>query len=133
MLNHDVGTLAEQHLGSVGFLARIVPGIHPDDLHLEVRIDRLGAEHEGVDAHHHFRNREGDDVTSDTCLRHLSRDLAHHITALVEARVIGGDILGLLVAGGMFEIDLRIFLGDLDGRIHEAKGGGEHDLAAFAR
>jgi len=68
MLHDDVGALVEQRLGGVGFLARIEPGVHPHDLGLEIRIDRMRAEHEGIDAHHHFRDREGDDVAGNAGL-----------------------------------------------------------------
>ena len=133
VLDHDVRTLAEQHLGGVGFLARIIPGVHPDDLDLEVRVHRLGAEHEGIDAHDDFRNREGHDVARSTRLRHLGGDLAHHVAAFIEARVVDGHVVGLLVARRVLELDVRILGRDLDGRVHEAEGGGEDDLAAFAR
>ena len=133
VLHHDVGALAEQHLGGIGFLAGIVPGIHPDDLHLEIRIDRLRAQHEAVDAHDDFRNREGDDVARHTGFRHLGGDLAHHVAALVEAGVVDRHVAGLLEAGGMFELDIGIFGRDLDGWVHEAEGRGEDDLATVAR
>ena len=37
VLHDHVGALVEQRLGGVGFLARIEPGVHPDDLDLDVR------------------------------------------------------------------------------------------------
>ena len=108
MLHDDVGALAEQHLGGVGFLAGVVPGIHPDDLHLEVGIDRLRAEHEGIDAGHDFRDREGDDIAGRAGLRHLCRDLADHIAALMELGIVrSSTFLGGLVAGRVFELHIR--------------------------
>ena len=62
VLDENIRTLAQQNLGGIGFLARIKPGVDPDDLHLEIRIDRLRAQHEGIDAGHNFRDREGHDV-----------------------------------------------------------------------
>ena len=133
VLDDDVGALAEQHLGGVGFLARIVPGVDPDDLHLEIGIDRLRAEHEGVDAGDDFRNREGNDVAGHARLRHLGGDLADHIAAFMELGIVGRDVVGGLEAGRMLELHIGKFLGDLQRRLHEAEGGGEDDGAAVAR
>jgi hypothetical protein len=43
VLHDDIGALAEQDLGGVGFLAGIIPAVHPDDLDLEVGVHRLRA------------------------------------------------------------------------------------------
>ncbi len=48
---------------------------------------------EGVDAHHHFRDREGGDVAGDALLRHLRGDLALNVAAFIEARIVGRDVL----------------------------------------
>ena len=40
---------------------------------------------------------------------------------------------GGLVAGRMLELHIRKFRRNLQGRLHEAEGGGENDLAAIAR
>ena len=120
----------KQHLGGVGFLAGIVPGIGPDDLHLEVRIDRLRAQHEGVDAGDDFRDREGHDVARRAGLRHLGRDLADHVAALVELGIVGRHVFGSLVAGGVLELHVRKLGGNLQRRLHEAEGGREDDVAA---
>jgi hypothetical protein len=40
VLRDDVDALVDQRLGGIGFLARVEPGVHPDDLELEIRIDR---------------------------------------------------------------------------------------------
>ena len=89
VLHDHVGALVEQRLGGVGFLAGVEPGVHPDDLDLDVRIDRLRAEHRGVDARDHFRDRERGDVAEHAGLRHLGGDHALDVAALVEAAGIG--------------------------------------------
>ena len=67
----------------------------PDDLHLEVGIDRLRAEHEGVDAHHHFRDREGGDVAGDAASSTFSPAIwPMHVAAFIEARIVGRDVVG---------------------------------------
>ena len=73
-----VGALVDQRFGRIGLLAGIVPAVDPDDLDLDVRVDRLGAQHEGVDARHHFRDRERADIaqrrpSSTSCRRSCPR------------------------------------------------------------
>ena len=130
VLGDDVDALVEQRLGGVAFLGRVHPGVDPDDLELEVGVDRLRAEHERVDAHDHFGDREGDDVAGGAGLRQLGRDLPDDVAALVEAGVIGGDVRRGLEAGGVLEHHVRILRGHLDRRIHEAERGGEDQLVA---
>ena len=130
VLGDHVGALVDQRLGGVGFLGGVVPGRGPDDLGLEVRVHLAGGEVEGVDAHHHFRDREGGDIARLAGLRHVAGDGAEHRAALVEARIVGGDVLGAHIAGRVFEMQLRELLGDLDRRVHEAEGGCEDQLVA---
>ena len=132
MLHDDVRALVDQRLGGVGFLARIEPGVHPDDLDLDVRIDRLGAEHGGVDVGDDLRDRERDDVAEHAGLRHLGGDLALDVAALIEAGRIGAHVLGALEAGGVLEIHVRVFVRHLQRRLHEAERGGEDQLVAGA-
>ena len=49
-------------LAASRFLARIVPGVDPDHLGLDVRVDLLRRQREGVDAHHHLGDRERADI-----------------------------------------------------------------------
>ncbi len=49
----------------------------------------------------------------------------------MEFGVIGRDVVCSLVAGRVFELHIRKLLGDLDRRVHVAKGRGEDDIAAF--
>ena len=58
VLHDHVDALVGERLGGVGFLARIEPGVHPDHLELDIRVDGLRAEHGGVDAGDHFGDRE---------------------------------------------------------------------------
>jgi hypothetical protein len=38
---------------------------------------------------------------------------------------VGGEIRSALESGGVLELDVGVFLGDLEGRLHEAERGGE--------
>ena len=93
---------------------------------------RLRAEHGGVDAGDDFRNRERADIAEHAGLRHLGRDLALDVAALVQARRIGRHVLVALVAGGVLEMHVRIFLRDLQRRVHVAERGREDQLVAGA-
>ena len=132
VLHDHVGALVEQRLGGVGFLAGIEPGVHPDDLDLDVGIDGLRAEHRGVDAHDDFGDRERADIAEHAGLRHLAGDHALDVTAFVEPAVIDRHVLVFLEAGGVLEMHVRIFLGDLQRRVHVAERGGEDQLVAGA-
>ena len=96
-------------------------------------LTRAHALDEGVHAHDHLGDRHRADIADDARLRHLAGDHALDIAAFVEADVVGGDIDRPLVAGAMLELHRRELLGDLDGRIHEAEGGGEDDAVAAGR
>ena len=132
MLGDDVGALADQHLGRVRLLAGVEPRAHPDDLQLEVGVDGLRAQQEGVDAADHLRDRERGDVARDPALRHPRRDLADDVASLVEARRIRGHVVGPLVARGVLELHVREVPGHLDGRLHVAERGGEDDSGPLA-
>ena len=88
MLDQNVGALVEQGLGGIGLLAGVEPCVHPDNLDLDVGIDRLRAEHGGVDAHDDFRDRERTDIAEYAGFRHLAGNNALDVTALVEPAVI---------------------------------------------
>ncbi len=133
VLHDHVGTLVEQCLGGVGLLTGIEPRIHPDDLDLDVRVDRLRTEHGGVDTRHDFRDRERADIAEHARLRRLGGDLSLDVAALIEARRISRDVLVTLVASVVLEEDVGIFLRHLDGRIHVAERGGEDQLVSGAR
>ena len=130
VLGDDVAALVDQRLGGIGFLGRIVPGRGPDHLGLEIGVHLLRGERKGVDAHHHLRDREGGDVAGRARFRHVPGDGADHGAALIEAGVVGGDVLGALIAGRVLELQLRELLRHLDRRVHEAEGGGEDQLVA---
>ena len=85
-----------------------------------------------VDAHHHFGDREGNDVAGNARLRFLGGDLAEHIAAFIETRIVDAEIVTGLVAGSVLEHHLGKLLGDLHFGVHEAKRRAEDDLAAFA-
>ncbi len=133
VLGDDVGTLGDQGFRGIGFLARVEPGVHPDDLDLEVRVDLLGAQHEGVDPGHDLGDREGRDIAHGVVLRRLGRDLAHDVATLVETGRIGREVGCLLVAGGVFERHFGKTLRHLQHRVHEAEGRAEDQLVATAR
>ncbi len=121
MLDHDVRALAQQNLGRIGFLAWVKPGVHPNDLYFEIRIDRLRAQHEGVDAGDNFRNGEGNDVARRSGLRHLGGNLADDVAAFVEFGVVGRHVGRRLVAGCVLKLHIRKFRRNLQGGLHEAE------------
>ena len=129
-VRQDIDALVDHGLGSVGFLAGVEPGVNPDDLELEARIDRAGALFEGVDTHDDFRDREGGDVGGTVVLRHLGRDLAEDVAAFIETRVVGCEVRTALEARRVLELHLRELGGNLDSRVHEAERGGEDQRAA---
>ena len=133
VLRDDVRALADQHLRGVGFLARIEPRVDPDHLELEVRVYGLRAEQESVDAHHDLGNGEGRDIAGNPRLRRPRGDLADDIPAFMEARVVGRDVVGPLVAGRVLELHVGKALGDLDRRVHVAEGRGEDQPGTLPR
>ncbi len=130
MLNHDVCTLVNQGLGSIAFLARIIPGVGPNDFDLHVRVNRPCAHHEGVDTTDNFRDREGADIANNVRLGHFTGDHTSNITAFIETCGIGRQVVGTLVTGCMFEFDIRELLGNFFGRVHETERGGEDQVVA---
>src|SRR5882724_51495 len=133
MLRDEVGALIDERLGGVALLAGIVPAVDPDDFDLAVRTHRPHADRDRVHAHDDLGNGDGADIADDARLRHLAGDHALDVAALVEADVVGGDVVGPLVAGGVLELHIREVLGHLEGRVHEAEGGGEDDAMAGRR
>ena len=77
-------------------------------------------------------NRERADIAEHAGLRHLRRDHALDVAALVPPRRIGRHVLVALVAGGVLEMHVGIFLGDLQRRVHVAERGREDQLVAGA-
>ena len=125
VLSQNVGALVDQRLGGGRFLTRIVPAIDPDHADLSLGIDAAERQGEGVDAAHHFGNREGADIADDVRLGQLAGDQAADGPPFVEPARICRDIGGALVAGGMLELHLGEALGDLQRRVHEAERGRE--------
>src|ERR1700682_2384222 len=132
MLHDHVGALIEQRLGGVSFLAGIEPRVRPDDLDLDVGIDGLRTEDRRVDAGDDFRDRERADIDEHAGLRHLGGDDALDVAAFVEPPRIGRHVLVALVAGGVLEMHVGIFLGHLQRRLHVAERGREDQLVAGA-
>ena len=90
------------------------------------------AEDRRVDAGDDLGDRERADIAEHAGLRHLGRDQALDVAALVPSRRIGRHVLVALVAGGVLEMHVRIFLGDLQRRIHVAERRREDQLVAGA-
>src|SRR5216683_5775192 len=132
VLHDHVGALVEQRLAGVGLLAGIEPRIDPDDLDLDPRIDGLGTEDGGIDSGDYLRDRERADIAEHTRLRHLGGDPSLDIAAFIEPGRIGCHVLVALVAGVVLEENVRIFLCDLDRRVHVAERCGEDQLVAGA-
>ena len=125
VLGNNVSALIHQHLGGVSLLGRIKPGIHPDHLDLDVRVDRMGAEQKGINAADDFGNRERGDITNRVGFRDLARNHALHIAAFVETRDVGRDIIRVLVPCGMLELYVREAFGHFERGLHVAERGCE--------
>ncbi|MGY4462318.1 hypothetical protein ACVWYI_006278 [Bradyrhizobium sp. LB13.1] len=132
VLHDDVSALVDQRLGSVGLLARIEPGVGPDDLHLDVRVDGLRRQDRRIDARDDLRNRERADIAEHAGLRHFGRDQALDVAALVPFGRVGRHVRIALVAGRVLEMHVRVFLRDLQRRIHIAERRREDQLVAGA-
>src|SRR5690606_18849787 len=130
VLEDYVHALVDQRVGGIGFLARIEPGVDPDDLDLGARVVLVQRQLDGVDVADDLRNREGGDVADLLGLGHLRREEAADVATLVGAGQVGADVLRLLVAGGVLEGDVGELLGDLDRRVHVTEGGGEDQVIA---
>ena len=85
-------------------LARIDPGVDPNDLQRRVRIDAARAEHEGVEAVDHLRHRESADPAEDVGLGHAAGGDAGEISAFVVPRLEYAEIVAGLDAGAAFEM-----------------------------
>ena len=129
-MGEHVGALRDQRHRRLAFLARVVPAVGPDHPHLDVRVHAARPQGERVDALQHLGDREGADVAEHVRLGHLAGDHAVEVAALVEARIVGREVLRRLVAGGVQEGDVGELAGDALDVVHVAEAGGEHDLAA---
>jgi hypothetical protein len=121
-----------QRLRGLGFLRRVEPLVDPDHLGLDLRVHRLRAEREAVDVADDFGDRDRADHADRVGLGHAAGDDAGQVRALVRARVVGAHVLGLLVAGGVFEFHVFQVGGGLEHRLHVAEGGAEDQLVALA-
>ena len=130
VLREDVAALVDQRLGRVAFLRRVVPGVDHDELEPRLRVDRLHAEHEGVDALDNFGNGNGADITGEAGLAQFAGDDALHIPGFIETNIVGGDVGGALVSGAVLIKHRRMFLRRVQRIVHVAERGGEDQLVA---
>ena len=99
----------------------------------DLRVHRLSGEREGVHAKHHLGHLVGAEITDHARLRHMTGDRAFDCAALMEARVVGADVVGVLVAGAVLELHVRELLGDFDRLVHVAVRRREDQLVALLR
>ena len=135
-----VGVLRDHVAAEVGqrrdgrrLLGRIEPGVDHDELRRNLRIHCLSREGKGVHAQHHFRHLVGAEIADRAGLGHHAGDRPLDRAALVEARVVGAEIVGVLVAGAMLEHHVRELLSHLDALVHIAVGGSEDQLVPLLR
>jgi len=129
----SVCTLLDQRIGRVRFFARIKPCVDPNDFELDIRVGFLGEEVSGVDAAHNFGDRERSDVADRVGFGHFARDMTDDCAPLVKAGRIGRNVVRTFVACCVLKLHIREFLGDVDGRVHIAKGGREDHLVTRKR
>ena len=133
VLGDHVAAKVDQRLDRRGFLGRIEPRIDHHQFGGDLWVLRLRSQGEGVHAEHDLGNLVGAEIADRPRLRQHARDRALDRPALMEARIVGADIFGVLVAGAMLEISLGELLGDLDRLIHVAVRGREDELGAVLR
>jgi hypothetical protein len=133
VLRDHVHALFDHRLRGVGFLRRVEPGVGPDHHKLDVRVHLLRVQEVGVYPLDDLGDREGGDVADLVGLGHLARDVADDRPALVEAGVIGGEVVGALVARRVLELDVGKLLGHVHRGVHEAEGRGEDEPRAGQR
>ncbi|MNC35214.1 hypothetical protein D3C75_836880 [compost metagenome] len=121
VLEQHVNALVDQGVGGIGFLARVEPGVDPHHLDFGAGVVFVQRQLDGIDIAQHFRNREGGDIADLLGLGHLRGQVAANVTAFVGCGQVSTKVLVLLVAGGMFEGDLRELLGDFGGGVHVAE------------
>ncbi|MNH09789.1 hypothetical protein D3C79_692500 [compost metagenome] len=130
VLEHHVHALVDQRVGGIGFLARVEPGVDPHHLDFGAGVVFVQGKLDGIYIAQHFRNREGGDIADLLALGHFRGQIAANVTAFVGCGQVSTKVLVLLVAGSMFESDLRELLGDFGGGVHVAERGSEHQVVA---
>ncbi|MPN08802.1 hypothetical protein SDC9_156087 [bioreactor metagenome] len=130
VLGEHVGALADQGHGGFALLARVVPGVDPDDTDLGLGIDAARTHGEGVDALQDLGDGKGGDIAQHVGLGHLACDHAIEVAALVETGVVVAEVLAGFVAGGMYEGDVGKLACNAFDVVHVAKAGGQHHLVA---
>ena len=132
MLGDDVGAALDQRHGGLLLGRRIVPGERPDDLDGRRRVDRTGAEGEGVEAGDHGGDRLGGDEADLVGLGHRAGDHPGEIAAVPELAVEIEDVVGRRDGRGDAEEELvGILLGDLLGERLIAERGREDHVVAL--
>ena len=132
VLEQHVSALVQQALGAFGFLGRIKPAVHPDDLGLDLGVHALGTQGEGVDVADHLRNWDRADDTQGAGLAHRTCDHAGHVGTFKGTAVVHAHVFGRLVTGGVFELHVLVVGGNLEHGLHVAKRRGEDDLVALS-
>ena len=136
MAGDDVATRVDQRIGGLRLAHGQGPVAGEDDLHERIRVHLARAQQEGVDVAEHGGDRLGGDEAELVGLRRQTGRHAIHIMGLVEIAEIAPEVLGVLgglpKGSGVAELDLGIFLGEIDHEGGEiAEGGAQHDIGAI--
>ena len=124
----DVAAGVDQRVGGFRLANRHRPVAGEDHLHRRLRIDRARAEQHRIDVGEHAGDRLGGDEADLVGLGRQAGGDAVDVMGLVEIAEIGAGVLRVLVLvpqrRGVAELDLRIFLGDVDdeGRVIAERG-----------
>ena len=130
LLGDHVDAEIGKSVGGFGFLLRLPPAAVPDHGRGDLRVDRLGAEREGVYGTHQLRDLKSALEAKLAAFADMSGRYPGEIHAGVAVGPVGADVLRGLEPAGMQDGDVRMLLADLDGVVEIAVAGGEDDLVA---
>ena len=133
MLRDHVDVLVDQALRGLGLQGRVAPatGRHGD--RLDVGVDRLGTEREGVDVRQRLRDRERIDVAELAGLADRTGGDAGQVDRLVHGAEVGAEVVELrlrLEAALVDEHDVGVLGGQVGGELEVAVAGGEDEVGA---
>ena len=131
-MHQHVSTAIDEGRGCFCFFGWVEPLIDPNHFGLHFRVNRLGTHSEGIDVANHFRNWNGSHNTQGVCFGHLASNHARHVSTFVGTAVVGAQVVGCFVTGGVFKLDFFVVCSHFEHGVHVTKGGAKDDLVALA-
>ena len=130
MLCDDIAPGIQQRLCSLAFACGVIPAVGIGDDHLNIRVDRLRAQREGVDAAVALGIGERGHIPKLTRLGFHCRSDARQISRLIDAAEIVGEvgIVGI-DARRMQEVDIGVLLCSLLHKLAKSEAVAKDDVA----